>query len=65
MPKPRVLGECYVCGRKCWGRRVYDGNDPGHYDRKGVIVRDVNGIRHGGCAPFPRSEASRVTPSDA
>jgi len=62
----KVLGSCYVCGRKCWGRRAQPiGFDEGgrSLDRKGVIVRDVNGIRHGECDPFPRG--NRATLSDA
>jgi hypothetical protein len=62
----RVLGTCYVCGKPCWGRHVYEVG-PGYrsptLNRKGVIVRDVNGIRHGDCRPFPRGD--RATLSDA
>jgi len=66
MPGAKVLGSCYVCGRKCWGRgaTVLDTNDrSAALNRKGVIVRDVNGIRHGECNPFPRG--NRATLSDA
>jgi hypothetical protein len=58
----RVLGTCYVCGRKCWGREARRALAL-TVTRKGVIVRDVNGIRHGDCNPFPRGD--RATPSDA
>ena len=65
MTTTRVLWTCYVCGRKCWGRRaVVAGIGPSDpFNRKGVIVRDVNGIRHGDCDPFPKG--NRATPSDA
>lgn len=60
--RPRVLGECYVCGRKCFGYRALA---VGHVRReKGkAVVADVNGVRHGNCSIV--RTVTGITPSDA
>jgi len=64
MTRTRVLGTCYVCGRKLFGYRVYPvpGTDP---ERGKAVVRDINGTRHGKCDGFTRRGAAGVTLSDA
>lgn len=63
MTRPRVLGTCYVCGRACFGYRAVAVTELGRHKGK-VVVRDVNGIRHGGCDATLR-KAHRATLSDA
>lgn len=45
--KARVLGTCYVCGERCWGRRTTTPDHP----MRGGTVRDTEGIRHEKCSP--------------
>lgn len=60
--KPRVLGTCYICGKKLYGYRVIAVGDVNRHKGK-EVVRDVNGVRHGRCS-FVRT-ATGITPSDA
>ena len=58
--KPRPLGKCYVCGKMTFGYRAINGDT---LERREGVMRDINGIRHGGCLAFKPS--GTVTPSDS
>lgn len=60
VPGQKVLGTCYVCGKPARGMRASIAHS--RAVAKGGVLRDVNGIRHGGCDPYRRGRAS---PSDA
>lgn len=60
MTPTRVLGTCYVCGRKVYGFRAQLTTTT--HRTKGGAYRDSNGIRHGGCT---LNVARTVTPSDS
>lgn len=50
--KPRVLGTCYVCGRKVWGYSSFSKSDSMRAETsRGGVIRDANGLRHGGRKP--------------
>lgn len=48
--KARVMGTCYCCGKKVYGRRTVDP-DRARRLSGNVAVRDGEGVRHSRCNP--------------